>query len=259
MTDATPITAENLSGLNRIAHGFFTREGGISQGIYASLNCGLGSRDDATRVLENRSRVARHLGTDEARLVSVYQVHSAHPVTVSSPWDRDQAPKADAMVSATPGLAIGVLTADCAPVLLADDQAGVVAAAHAGWQGALAGVLEETVAQMEALGASRENISAAIGPAISADAYEVGDEFKDKFVATDAANAAYFSIPDGAAKPHFDLPRFVFDRLSGLGLKQVAALNVCTYAEESRLFSYRRTVHRGEGDYGRQISAILLT
>jgi len=258
MTDVAPIEAANLSGLRRISHGFFTRQGGISAGIYASLNCGLGSRDDIAAVLENRSRVARHLGTAAGRLVSVYQVHSAEAVTVTSPWERDSAPEADAMVSSTPGLAIGVLTADCAPVLLADERAGVVAGAHAGWRGALAGVLDETVSQMEALGADRRHITAAIGPAISAGAYEVGDEFKARFIADDIENAAYFSIPHGAGSPHFDLPRYVFDRLSSLGLGQVATLDVCTYSEESRLFSYRRAVHRGEDDYGRQISAILL-
>ncbi len=253
-----PFEAKSLSALDGVVHGFFTREGGVSEGLYASLNCGPGSRDEDARVAENRARVAAYLGAAPANLISLYQTHSARAVAVRAPWERDAAPQADAMVTDQAGLALGVLTADCVPVLLADGAARVVAAAHAGWRGALSGILEATVGQMEALGAERGRVRAAIGPAISARAYEVGEEFESAFLEADAGNGVYFTRPDAGERPHFDLPRYVADRLRAMGLAGMEDLGICTYAGESRLFSFRRATHKGEDDYGRQISAILL-
>ncbi len=253
----SPLKAVSLSALKGIRHGFFTRQGGVSGGLYASLNCGLGSRDTAECVLENRARVAQRLGAEADHLASLYQIHSASAVTVTRPWRTDQAPEADAMVTDVPGLAVGVLTADCAPVLLADAEGGVVAAAHAGWRGALAGILDETIAKMEALGGRRDRIVAAIGPTISLQAYEVDREFMDRFIAADAANSVYFAQPGDNSSRRFDLPRFVSDRLSNIGVLHVETFDSCTYARQTSFFSYRRTVHRGEDDYGRQISAIV--
>jgi len=251
-----PLLADGLSGLPGIAHGFFTRAGGASQGIYASLNCGLGSRDDAAAVSENRSRVAARLGA--AHLVSAHQVHGTLALTVESAWPERERPRADAMVTRVRGLAIGVLTADCAPVLLADPEAGVIAAAHAGWRGALAGILESAIAAMEALGAQRERIRAAVGPCIGQPAYEVGEEFERAFLGQDHANRRFFARPAGA-KPHFDLAAFVAHRLGLAGLGNTAVLGHCTYTRGEDFFSYRRSRPRGEADYGRQISAIVLT
>lgn len=251
------IKASNLEAASGIRHGFFTREGGTSSGIYASLNCGAGSKDDPMAVSENRKRVARALGADADALVTPYQIHSADVVLAEDAWTRGSAPRADAVVTKTPGLAVGVLTADCAPVLFADPDAGIVAAAHAGWRGARGGVLEAALDRMEREGADRARIRAAIGPAISQAAYEVGEEFRECFVSDDPGHTEYFERPDGG-KPHFDLIGFAFDRLRAAGLEHVEALGVCTYADGNRLFSYRRTVHRAEPDYGRQISAIVL-
>jgi YfiH family protein len=253
------IESAALGSLDSISHGFFTREGGVSSGLYTSLNCGLGSKDQPESVRENRGRVTERLGAERSQLATLYQAHTPLAVVVEVPWERPHAPKADAMVTNRPGLALGVLTADCTPVLFADPQAKVIAAAHAGWRGALAGVLEATIEQMEALGAQRSGIVAAIGPTISQQAYEVGDEFKALFLQADSENAAYFIDGGADTKSQFDLPRYSADRLNAAGLVHVEDLKICTYADESSLFSYRGAVKRGESDYGRQISAILLT
>ncbi|MDX2307792.1 MAG: peptidoglycan editing factor PgeF [Hyphomicrobium sp.] len=254
-----PATSPLLDALPGIRHGFFTREGGISLGIYASLNCGLGSGDDPQKVLENRGRVAAHLGAAMPEVVTLYQTHSAVALAVAHAVARDDLPKADAVVTATPGLAVGVLTADCAPVLFADPVARVVAAAHAGWRGAKGGILAATVAEMERLGAVRSRITATVGPCISQSNYEVGPEFEADFVAGEAADARFFMRTEPFAKPHFDLQGLVLDRLARLGIAAASAVNMCTYGNESILFSYRRTQHRREPEYGRQISAIVVT
>lgn len=252
------IEAKTLLQLEGVRHGFFTRQGGVSTGIYDSLNCGVGSKDDPVRVAGNRERVAASLGVAADRLVTPYQVHSPTAVVATDSWERSEAPKADAVVTRVPGLAVGVSTADCAPVLLAEPKGGVVAAAHAGWRGALTGVIEQTVAQMEELGARRAEIVAVVGPAISQEAYEVGEEFRDRFLAASDANAAYFRRPDRKSKPYFDLLGFAASRLRDAGLTRIDTLKQCTYGKEAELFSYRRSCHRGEPDYGRQISAIVL-
>ncbi len=253
-----PIEAKSLASLPGIRHGFFTREGGVSDGIYAGLNCGLGSNDDKARVLENRRRVAGALGARHGDVVTLYQVHGATALTVTAPADRSALPKADAVVSRTPGLAVGVLTADCTPVLFADPVAGVVAAAHAGWRGAVGGILEAAIAEMERQGARRAAIHAAIGPTISPEIYEVGPEFMAEVVALEAANEQYFHCPAPGARAHFDLPGFVNGRLNRAGLAGVETAAPCTYGNKSLFFSYRRAQGRKEGDYGRQISAIVV-
>jgi YfiH family protein len=253
-----PVTADCLSDLGAIAHGFFTREGGVSDGIYGGLNCGTGSRDERTRVLENRARVAAHLGAGRDRLLTCHQVHSAEAVIVTEPWAPGTGPKADALVTRTPGLALGALAADCAPVLFADPEARVIGAAHAGWKGALTGILESTLTAMEQLGARRARIRAALGPCIGPEAYEVGPEFEARFVEADAANARFFQRETPEGRPRFDLPGYVLARLARAGLDTVESATACTYADETRLYSYRRSVHRGEPDYGRQVSALVL-
>lgn len=254
----TPIEAECLKEIPGIAHGFFTRQGGVSSGVYASLNCGPGSSDDRQCVLENRRRVAERLGTSTSLLLTCRQVHSAEAVCASEPWTVETMPSADAIVTATPGLAVGALAADCAPVLFADPAAGVVAAAHAGWKGALSGILESTIASMERLGAQRRHIRAALGPCIGPQAYEVGPEFEATFLQSGAANGRFFVRESPAHRPRFDLPGYVLYRLERAGLGTVESATCCTYLNEDRLFSYRRATHRREADYGRQISAIVL-
>ncbi|MEM8744347.1 MAG: peptidoglycan editing factor PgeF [Pseudomonadota bacterium] len=239
-------------------HGFGTRNGGVSEGIYASLNCGIGSKDDRSDVLENRSRLAEELGAAPGMLITPYQTHSVEVAVAKEPWDTQNTPRADAVVTAQPGLAIGISTADCVPVLFADPEANIAGAAHAGWKGALAGVLEATIDAMEALGASRTRILAAIGPAISQDSYEVGEEFEANFLESDATNARFFAKPEKNARPHFNLTGYVDARLKSAGIGETENLNLCTYREEERFFSYRRSCHRQEVDYGRQISAILI-
>ncbi len=253
-----PILSTSLD-VSGIRHGFFTREGGVSEGLYAGLNCGLGSKDETERVLENRARVARHLGGAKPEVLTVYQVHGDTAVRADGPIPRDALPKADAVVTTVPGLVIGVLTADCTPVLFADPQAKVVAAAHAGWRGAVSGIIESTIAEMEAAGARRDRIRVAIGPTISQAAYEVGPEFEAEVLALDAANRDFFMVPSPDAKAHFDLPGFAARRLGRLGLATVDPVAPCTYTNESLFFSFRRTTHRSEPDYGRQISAIVVT
>lgn len=257
--DKMMICASSLGAVDGISHGFFTRLGGVSGGIYASLNCGPGSRDDLGNVQGNRARVAEILGTTQANLLSVYQKHSARAVHAETPWEAGQTPEADAIVTATPGIALGILTADCAPVLFCDPQARVIGAAHAGWQGALFGIVEATVDAMAELGADQDRVIAAIGPAISQKAYEVGADYRDRFMAEDAMSEAFFTIDEGSGEPHFDLPGYVAERLARAGVGHIHDLGLCTYCDETRLFSYRRSQHHGEDDYGRQISAILLT
>jgi len=253
------LTARNLSESHRIAHGFFGRQGGVSQGIYASLNCGPGSGDKRDRVMENRARALAHLAEGRvASLATLYQTHSAHAVTVEAPWEIGNAPGADAMATNVPRIALGILTADCAPVLLADDEARVIGAAHAGWKGAQAGVVASVVDAMEKLGAQRARVRAAIGPTISQANYEVGAEFQAGFVERDSTNARFFVPSQRAGHWQFDLESYVAGRLADAGVNRVERLSVCTYAGDGAFFSYRRTTHRGEADYGRDISAILL-
>lgn len=254
-----PYSADSLTILPGIRHGFFTRQGGASRGLYQSLNCGPGSSDDRVAVIENRARVAEHLGSPHGDIVSLHQIHSATAVVIDKFAAREDLPKADALVTKIRGVAIGVLTADCAPVLFADPVAKVVGAAHAGWRGALAGVLAATVEEMERLGATRSNIRAAIGPCISQRNYEVGPEFEAEFLDKEGTYDRFFSRSSKAAKPHFDLPGFVNQRLSGLGLGQVETAAPCTYRNESLFFSFRRSTHKKQPDYGRQISAIVVT
>jgi YfiH family protein len=253
-----PIEARSLASLPGIRHGFFTRVGGVSEGLHASLNCGPGSADAPASIAENRARVARHLGGHHADVATIYQVHSGDAVAIDAPVDPGARPKADAIVTRTPGLVIGILTADCAPVLFADPVAGVVGAAHAGWRGAVGGVLEATVAAMEKLGAERQRIVAAIGPAINQVSYEVGPEFEEALLKSCATNEMFLARNTPHGRAHFDLPAFVGMRLETSGVGQVERQSVCTYANESLFFSYRRSQHRSEGDYGRQISAIVV-
>jgi purine-nucleoside/S-methyl-5'-thioadenosine phosphorylase / adenosine deaminase len=241
-----------------IRHGFFTRQGGVSEGIFASLNCGFGSSDEAAKVAENRARAMAALGLGGERLLTCYQVHSAEVVVVDRPWQRGEAPRADAMVTGTPEIALGILTADCAPVLFADAGARIIGAAHAGWRGALTGVLEATVAAMERLGAKPQRISAAIGPCIGRESYEVGAEFPAPFLAENAANAAFFRATPRQGHFLFDLAGYVAARLKRLGLARIETIPGDTAAEAERFFSYRRSCHRKERDYGRELSAITL-
>ncbi len=250
------LTSPALGGLPGIAHGFFGRAGGVSQGIYASLNCGQGSNDRPEDVAENRARVARGVGVAPDRLVSVHQVHGREAVTVTAPWS--ERPKADAMVTAVPGLALGVLAADCTPVLFADPEARVVGAAHAGWRGALAGVTDATIAAMVALGARTDRIRAAIGPTIRGQSYEVGAEFPGPFLADSADNARFFRPAARAGHQMFDLPGYLAARLRRSGIAAVDDLEQDTLTQPAQFFSYRRTTLAGEPDYGRQLSAIAL-
>lgn len=238
-----------------IRHGFFTRIGGVSAGIYAGLNTGTGSNDDPASVQTNRARIAASMGVPPSHLLTAYQIHSPDALVVREPFS--ERPKVDALVTDRPGLALGASSADCGPVLFADPQARVIAAAHAGWKGAFTGVLENTVAAMESIGARRETILAALGPSISAANYEVGPEFVERFVAANAANAGYFMPSPNPSRSMFDLPRYTIDRLAAAGVR-AHNLGRCTYAEEGLFFSYRRTTHRCEPDYGRLISAIVL-
>jgi len=238
-------------------HAFLSREGGMSVDLYDSLNCGPGSNDDPENVRENR-RIAASLiaGRRDTPLVSLYQIHSAEVVYVSSDWGDDR-PKADAMITSQPGIILGILTADCTPVLFEDKRAGVIGAAHAGWKGALAGVIGETVAMMEAKGADRSNIVAAIGPTIQQPSYEVDSEFEAKFLDTNPDFSAFFAKGHDPDHRQFDLPGLVEERLTQAGITQVASCAVDTYASTDH-FSFRRTTHRGEADYGRQLSGIML-
>ena len=250
------IEASSLLSLNGVQHGFFTREGGVSDGIYGSLNTGYGSGDDTACVAENRHRIAARLGVEDDRLLTIHQWHSADAIVAEEPWDVRKPPEGDAVVTSTPGVAAAVNTADCTPVLFSSGDGKVVGAAHAGWKGAFGGVLASTVARMKELGA--RDIHAAIGPTISQSNYEIGPEFHAQFVERDAALERFFIPSDKPGHFMFDLPGFVRSHLDRLGLASVEDTALCTYADERRFFSYRRTTHRGEPDYGRQLSAICI-
>jgi YfiH family protein len=244
------------SGPDGVRHGFFTRRGGVSQGIYAGLNTGVGSSDDPAHVRENRARVAAWMGVGPGSLLSVHQIHSPDVIVLREPFEGAR-PKADAMVTDRPGIAVCASAADCGPVLFSDAKARIVGAAHAGWKGAFGGVLENTVTAMESLGAKRENITAVLGPSISQANYEVGPEFVQRFTAADPANERWFVASDRPGHALFDLNAYTVDRLSAAGVR-AAMLGRCTYAEEDFFYSYRRATHRNEADYGRLISAIVL-
>jgi YfiH family protein len=261
MTILKPLTSEHLSAMPGLRHAFFTREGGVSEGIFAALNVGLGSGDDPAHVRENRRRAATSLAVAENGLVTAYQIHSAKVVVVEQPWKPGQAPQVDALVTRQRGVALGILTADCAPILFADTKSGVIGAAHAGWKGAIGGVIEATVEAMTKLGAKPARITAAIGPCIAQDSYEVGPEFPAPFVAEDPTNGRHFR-PDrnaeGEPRWRFDLAGYVSDKLERLGLAAVETLPYDTCADDRHFFSYRRACLRGEKDYGRGLSAIAL-
>lgn len=260
------IEADALQAVPGIAHAFFTRQGGVSTGLYASLNGGVGAADNPSAVAENRARMATRLGVTPERLLSLYQIHSADVVVADRPWPGGERPRADGVVTRVPGLAIAASSADCGPLLFADRKARVVGAAHAGWKGALTGVAEATVAAMESLGADRRTIVAVLGPTIGRDAYEVGPDFLARFAEAGVPLDRYFRRRDAVTGPNrpreghalFDLPAFITDRLRAAGIGTVVDLGLCTYSDETRFFSYRRATHRGEGDYGRLISAITL-
>ncbi len=251
--------ADNLNGHSGIRHGFYGSRGGVSSGIYDSLNCGLGSRDEADHVRENRSRVAADLGVGADHLLSPWQVHSGTSLIVEEPWrEGDERPQLDALVTKTPGLAIGILTADCAPVLFCDPRAKVIGAAHAGWRGAVGGVLEDVIEKMCSIGARKEDIFATVGPAISVDIYEVGDEFRAHFLADHPGNECFFVKPSGAQKVHFDLQAYAQSRLEAAGLGLAGIIKHCTFSRENQYFSFRRSQKNTQSDYGRQISAIVI-
>jgi len=241
-----------------IRHGFFTRQGGVSEGYYATLNGGLGSRDDAARVAENRRRMAAALRVGAHHLLTAYQIHSPDVAVVEAPWAADARPRADAIVTRANALAVGVTTADCGPILLADPEARVVGAAHAGWRGALTGVVEATVAAMESLGAARDRIRAALGPMIRQHNYEVGPDFIARFSGEDPASDRFFAAAARPGHALFDLPGYIGTRLDRAGVEHVEDLGLCTYADPERFFSFRRTTHRAEADYGRHVNAIAL-
>jgi YfiH family protein len=252
------IEAPELASYPNLHHAFFTRRGGVSEGVYASLNGGLGSSDDPARVAENRRRMTDELGLAPEALISVHQVHSADAVIVEGPWTGER-PRADGMATAVPGLALGITTADCGPVLFADPHVGVIGAAHAGWRGAASGVLESTIGAMERLGARRHKIVAVLGPTISQAAYEVGPEFVATLTGLDAENERFFRPGERSDHAMFDLPGYIGMRLEAAGIGEFANVGLCTYSDEERFFSYRRTTHRSEPDYGRLISAIAFT
>lgn len=257
---ATFLTADNLSGCQKIRHAFYTRAGGVSDGIYASLNVGIGSQDDRDNVIENRRRAMAALDMPANALRTLYQVHGPDVVRIDQDdgWPDDATPRADAMVTSRPGVVLGVLTADCVPVLFADSSAGVVAAAHSGWRGTLVGVLEAAVEAMEALGASRRNIHASVGPAIAQASYEVGPEFPDPFLESDSGNQRFFRPSTREGHHMFDLTGCVLRLLEQLDVSSISHLNMDTCADDERFFSYRRATHRGEPDYGRGLSAICI-
>ena len=252
------LQAPSLAKLARIRHAFFTRNGGVSQGVYATLNGGVGSDDAPDKVAENRTRMAQALGVTADRLVTPYQIHSPDVVVANAPWTHETRPRADAVVTRKPGLAIGVSTADCGPLLFAEPQAGIIGAAHAGWRGAFTGVIESTIAAMETLGAERSRIAVALGPTIRQANYEVGPEFIERFLAADAGNARYFGASDRAGHTMFDLTGYIAGRVHRAGIVNFEDLGLCTFAEPDRFYSYRRTTQRGEPDYGRHINAIAL-
>jgi YfiH family protein len=251
------VLAPTLSALDGLRHAFFTRDGGVSGGVYASLNSGVGSQDDAGHVMQNRARMARELGVDATRLITAFQIHSPKVVVADEPWSVEARPRADAIVTKTPGLAIGVSTADCGPLLFADPHARVIGAAHAGWRGAFSGVIEGTIAAMEELGADRGRITVALGPLIRKESYEVSESFADEFLRADEGYTQFFA-PARAGHCMFDLPGFIASRLEQSGIDRFEDIGLCTYSEPDRFYSYRRSVHRAEPDYGRHVNAIVL-
>lgn len=252
-----PLTSPALDRAG-IRHAFFTREGGVSEGIYASLNGGIGSDDNPAHVALNRARMAAQLDVEAAQLVTLHQVHSAIALDVENPWPATDRPRADAMVTVKPGIALGVGAADCGPILFADQEARVVGAAHSGWKGAIGGVLEATIEAMERHGARRGRMIVALGPMLSQENYEVGPEFLAQFLAQNADNARFFRDGPRPGHPHFNLPGYIAARLERAGIGTIDDLALCTYADEARFYSYRRKTHRGEADYGRLIAAIRL-
>jgi YfiH family protein len=251
------LTSPLLSAIPGLRHAFFSREGGVSGGIYASLNAGIGSRDDPAHVAENRRRMAEQIGVPPTHFLSVHQIHSADVMVATAPWDAASRPRADAIVTRVEGLAIGASAADCGPILLVDPNARVIGAAHAGWKGALTGILEATVAAMENLGAERNGIIAAIGPLIRQPSYEVGAEFVERFIEADAENALFFIPAARQVHSMFDLAGFIRMRLENAGVLMIDDIGIDTYADEN-FYSYRRSVHRQEPDYGRHVHAIVL-
>jgi YfiH family protein len=246
-----------LSAIPGLRHAFFTRDGGVSDGIYGNLNGGLGSRDDPANVHENRRRMAERMGVTPLHFLSVHQIHSPDAVIATGPWQGPERPKADAIVTRAEGLAIGVTAADCGPILLVDPTARVIGAVHAGWKGALTGIVESTIDAMEKLGAERNSMVAAIGPLIRQPSYEVGGEFVERFIAQDADNAMFFLPAAREGHAMFDLAGFIRMRLENAGVLMIDDLGVDTYSDE-RFYSYRRSVHRREPDYGRHVHAIIL-
>jgi purine-nucleoside/S-methyl-5'-thioadenosine phosphorylase / adenosine deaminase len=246
-----------LSAVPRLRHAFFSRHGGVSEGIYAGLNGGIGSNDDPARVAENRRRMAQHLGVPREHLLTAFQLHSPDVAVASAAWDTASRPRADAIVTRTEGLAIGITAADCGPILLVDPNARVIGAAHAGWKGALSGIVESTVDAMEKLGADRTNILAAIGPLIRQYSYEVGNEFVERFIEADAENSLFFVPAAREGHAMFDLAGFIRARLENAGVLAIDDIGIDTYSDQ-RFFSYRRSVHRKEQDYGRHVHAIVL-
>jgi len=252
------LQAASIAALPGIRHAYFTRNGGISQGVYDSLNGGVGSNDTPEHVAENRSRMAHALGVAPDRFLTPYQIHSPDVVIAEEPWTADNRPRVDALVTRVPGLAIGVSTADCGPLLFADGEARVIGAAHAGWRGAFTGVIEATLAAMEKLGASRDNISVALGPSIRQPNYEVGPEFVARFLAADMDNTRFFTDAGREGHAMFDLAGYIASRIALAGVSNFEDLELCTYAEPERFFSFRRATHQNEPDYGRHINAIAL-
>ena len=246
-----------LAAIPGLRHAFFTREGGVSGGVYAGLNGGIGSHDDPADVGENRRRMAAQLGVTPENFLSVHQTHSPDAIVATGPWPGPARPKADAIVTRSEGLALGVTAADCGPILLADAKARVIGAAHAGWKGALTGVIEATVDAMEKLGAQRSSMVAAIGPLIRQPSYEVGGEFVERFIGADAENAVFFLPGERSGHAMFDLAGYIRRRLENAGVLMIDDLGLDTYSDE-RFYSYRRSVHRKEADYGRHVHAIAL-
>jgi YfiH family protein len=253
------LQAQSLSKLSGIRHGFFTRAGGVSEGLYESLNGGVGSEDSPAHVAENRARMAQHLGVPSDHFLTCYQIHSPEVVVAETPWSIAERPRADAIVTRVPNLAIGVSTADCGPVLMADPQARVIGAAHAGWRGALTGVIEHTLVAMEKLGAKRSRVVAAAGPMIRQPNYEVGQDLIDRFVAVEPNTVRFFKPATRPGHAMFDLAGYIVSRLRRAGVEAIEDIGLCTYADPAQFYSYRRSTHRGESDYGRHVNAIALS
>ncbi len=253
-----PAIETKLLAAPGVAHAFFTRQGGVSTGVYASLNGGVGSQDDRASVLENRARMAAHLGVPAAHLLVPFQIHSPDAIVVDAPWDVDHRPRCDGIVTKTRGLALGVTGADCGVTLYVDAEAQVIGACHSGWKGALGGALESTIAAMVGLGARRERIACALGPTIAQKSYEVSADFRAQFLAQDGAHARFFIASAKAGHFMFDLPSFIGMRVTRAGVGRFENLDLDTYSDETRFFSYRRATHRKEPDYGRLVAAIAL-